>query len=175
MLILATPEIQRAVVVILALLRSLLGLILILAAVSKLLNRRILLATVQAYRILPEPCVVWFCRVLPLSELLIGTCLLLKMLEPWSEVAAALLFGLFSVAISINLLQGRRNLSCGCWGTEGKGQIGWALVARNFGFIGAAAACAGPHWMLCIALSAVFVASMFLAVNSVRPNLVKGG
>ncbi|MBJ6950286.1 hypothetical protein JG666_23760, partial [Vibrio cholerae] len=49
---------------------------------------------------------------------------------------AVLLLLVYSVAISINLLRGRKEISCGCGGVLGNHKLSWMLVVRNL-FIGA--------------------------------------
>lgn len=53
-----------------------------------------------------------------------------QLLTPVTELTAAAIFLTFVLAISINLLRGRNEVSCGCFGGRSD-NISWHLVARN--------------------------------------------
>ena len=68
---------------------------------------------------------------LPVAEL--GCAVLLLTADPGATlgaVASALLLGVFTVAIAVNLLQGRRP-DCHCFGQLDTGETGWLTVGRN--------------------------------------------
>ena len=68
---------------------------------------------------------------LPVAEF--GCAVLLLTADPGATlgaVASALLLGVFTVAIAVNLLQGRRP-DCHCFGQLDTGETGWLTVGRN--------------------------------------------
>ncbi|WP_108251071.1 MauE/DoxX family redox-associated membrane protein [Planctomonas deserti] len=111
-----------------------LGGLLLLAGVSKLHDREGGLAAVQGYRLLPRVAERIVAITLPYVEILIGVPLLLGLGAPVVPAAAAVLFLVFFAALSINLLRGRRELDCGCFGfagaTESAPRITWFHAGR---------------------------------------------
>jgi len=63
-------------------------------------------------------------------EFFSGAGILIKRSFPISALFAAGLFFLFGSAVAVNLLRGRRELPCGCFGKKGT-PISWHLVARD--------------------------------------------
>ena len=104
--------------------------VLIFAAVLKLADISAFQNLVVAYRLLPQPIAKIVGGSLPCAELMVG-CSLILFQTSWSITCAVLLFCLFSVAIAINLLRNRRNLSCGCFGGYSGANLSWTLVMRN--------------------------------------------
>ena len=70
-------------------------------------------------------------QLLPFAEVVIGVTLLLDRLKPWSALSASGLFLAFSFAVAINILRGRRNIACGCFGSELEDHLSWGIVFRN--------------------------------------------
>jgi hypothetical protein len=64
---------------------------------------------------------------------------LLLPLYRWAALGAVALLVLYSVAIAINLVRGRREIDCGCFGPAARVPLSGGLVARNALLIGAAA------------------------------------
>ncbi|ARU60266.1 hypothetical protein CBW65_03700 [Tumebacillus avium] len=105
------------------------------SALSKRSKMEEHVAIVADYRILPEAMV----RPLAIGEvyvegalavlLLIGS--LRDSLLPWAALGSLLLLAVYSAAIGINLLRGRREISCGCGGVAGNHLLSWKLVLRN--------------------------------------------
>jgi len=88
-------------------------------------------ATFRDYRILPDRFAGMGARVLAGSEVGAGLCLLLPRLDPVGSLLALGLLALYSGAIGINLVRGRRHIDCGCLGFGRRQTIsGWLLV-RN--------------------------------------------
>ena len=114
------------------------ALILLIAAIPKLLNRSQFLHIVQEYRVFPDGIVKLAAHCIPLAELIVAVQLLLGFLTPWSLFAAALLFLLFAIGIAINLFRGRNKISCGCFGGNIDSKLSWGLVLRNICFAGIA-------------------------------------
>ena len=74
------------------------------------------------------------------AELAIGTSLLSPWARPFGLAAAAALLALYTLAIGTNLVRGRRDLDCGCFGPGLRVELGLPLVVRNLLWIGIALA-----------------------------------
>ena len=113
---------------------AVLGGLLLLAGVPKLRDRKGGLSAVQGYRLLPEVAERFVATTLPYIEILLGIALVVGIGAPFVPAAAAVLFLVFFVALSVNLLRGRRDLECGCFGfTNAEGsepRITWFHAAR---------------------------------------------
>ncbi|MES1990340.1 MAG: MauE/DoxX family redox-associated membrane protein [Pseudomonadota bacterium] len=110
-------------------LRGGLALILTLAAMHKFNDRPTFEEQLGGYRLLPDALVHAASRAIPACELAIALCLLAR-----SEHAAYLGAGIFTIyagAIGINLLRARRDIDCGCGGSDGQQALHPALVVRN--------------------------------------------
>lgn len=107
------------------------ALVLLVAGISKLGSRHEFTETVRNYDLLPEYLSVFAGRWIPVLEVMIGLSLLLGVLVSLTTFASAALFILFSIAVAVNLLRGRRNISCGCFGPQQNHHLTWILVARN--------------------------------------------
>lgn len=111
--------------------RTFLALVLLTASGAKLGNLREFVGVVRNYRLLPESLVPFVGRALPAIESIVGVGLLFGILTSWVASAAAGLFLLFGGAVAINLLRGRRDISCGCFGPQQSERLTWGLVIRN--------------------------------------------
>jgi uncharacterized membrane protein YphA (DoxX/SURF4 family) len=122
--------------------RLLLGLILLSTGLSKLMHPSRFRQAIQNYRLVPA---AWEAKlsfsmvvafVIPIAELIAG----LGIIGGFELIPAALLafalFVLLSVALIINLMHGRYELSCHCEGMLGNHRISWWLVGRNGLFLG---------------------------------------
>jgi len=86
---------------------------------------------VEQYRLLPERWAAVAAKSLLAAEIAAGLLLLpLATRAAGAGLALALLIA-FTVAITINLLRGRRAIDCGCGGPEGGQHLSWGLVLRN--------------------------------------------
>jgi hypothetical protein len=119
-------------------LQSMVGLILLLAGVSKFADRDALTRVIRNYRLLPDGAARAIARVLPEIEVTLALALLGDVGRRWAGPAAAMLFTLFALAIAINLSKGRRTISCGCFGPDAHSPIGEIHVVRNIGLAFAA-------------------------------------
>lgn len=108
------------------------------AGIGKLRDRRRFDGTVLDYRLLPPRLALRLAAPLPWVELALGVGLLAGVRQ--ASLAAALLFGIYGVAMAVNLARGRRLIDCGC-GDEPQRLNGW-LVLRNV-LLAAAALLAG--------------------------------
>ncbi len=99
-------------------LRLALGAVFLISAVGKARAPRRFAAVVASYRLLPR---AW---VRPLSLLLIGAeaVMAVLLLAGWRSQAVAascaLLLVVFILAVGINLMRGRQDLECGCFGAK---------------------------------------------------------
>lgn len=117
------------------LLKYVLFYILISSAIEKIKDVDKHILDVENYKIVPKKLVSKFAIMELVTQLLTSILLLVGLL---GEVAAALsasLFIAYAAAISINLMRGTKEFSCGCGGVVGNHQISWKLVLRNVVFI----------------------------------------
>ncbi len=133
------------------------------AALHKLCNFRHFNAQLRSYRLLPEPLLPTFSCFLILIEGFLALGVLVKDWLYPSFIAAGAL-ALYAVAMSINLLQGRDDLDCGCSGPSGFRQsVSWALVIRNGVLVFFALATALPTTSRTLSMqdiSTIFLASI---------------
>lgn len=104
--------------------------LLIAGGIGKTLNLGDFKKVIYAYDVLPRFMVPLFSYTLPILELVTGIALVLQFLTPVTELTAAAIFLTFVFAISINLLRGRNEVSCGCFAGRAD-NISWNLVGRN--------------------------------------------
>lgn len=99
------------------------------ALAHKLNQHQRFLASLQAYKLLPnQPKVIQLVgAVLTLLECLCVAALLL--LQPFGLFMAAALLSVYFIAIAINMARGRQHIDCGC-GDEPVA-LSWYLLARN--------------------------------------------
>ena len=111
-----------------------LGLLLLGAAWHKLASARQFAAVVEDYRLLPRPLAPLVARTFPVLEILLGLGWISGFAISMVAPATAVMFGVYTAAIAINLLRGRVHISCGCGlgsaATENQ-PLSWALVLRN--------------------------------------------
>jgi hypothetical protein len=119
-----------------------LGLMFLLAAAHKLKHRADFHDTLHEYRLLPRPLLAPIAVLLPLAELFVGIAWLVAGdLQVIAALASAVLLGLYSAAIGINVARGRIHFDCGCsFGSEsGKEQfLSYGLMLRNLVLLAAA-------------------------------------
>ncbi len=123
--------------------RAFIAIILLASGIGKLMGRPSFAEIVRGFALVPEKFVSIFAAALPPVECATGCCLMCAAVLPFdalrfAAVIALGLFGIFGLAISINLVRGRRNVECGCFGTSKGDMISWSLVLRNclFGVVG---------------------------------------
>lgn len=139
------------------------SLIFLLAGVSKLLQPKPLVRAIRDYRLLPPVLVPLAALSLPVMEISLGLAMLrLGHSRVVAGLCAALLVA-FASAMSVNLLRGRGNISCGC-GFSGKRTISWSLVFRNVGLAGVAFG--GTSQGLFIACTAVLLSLLGATVSA---------
>jgi hypothetical protein len=109
--------------------RLLLAGVFLLSAWGKLRNARGFVRLVVAYRILPISLARFYGRLLPWLEAVLGLWLLLGVAVRYAGALACLLLASFFLAVTVNLLRGRRELACGCFGRQET--LGPATLARE--------------------------------------------
>jgi len=120
--------------------RAIIGLILLAAGTAKLLDRRKFVEIVRAYQLLPNGAAALVGVLLPFAEVFVAANLVLGFFMPWPALVAGSLFLFFASAVAINLLRGRRNIECGCFGSQQGHLITWTIVLRNAALAGGALA-----------------------------------
>lgn len=120
-----------------------LGAVLLIGALEKLREPALFRDAVENYRLLPAAGVGAFARLLPLAELLAGALLLPLATRAAGALLALALLAMFTAAIAINVLRGRRRIDCGCGGAEYT-PIGPGVIVRNVLLMLAALAAAAP-------------------------------
>src|SRR6185437_2969978 len=95
--------------------RVALGLVFLLAGVSKALDMRAFAGEISAYQIVPAALVQPMAIALPLLEILLGVYLLVGLMQRWAAAAAGALLLIFIAAMAWALARGLA-LDCGCFG-----------------------------------------------------------
>jgi len=108
------------------------------AGISKLRALETFEGVVQNFRLLPERLVAPAAYTLPIVEVAVAAALLVPVSRSYGALAAVGLIGVFTVAVAINLLRGRREIDCGCFNSELKQRLSWWLVLRNLALAGLA-------------------------------------
>ncbi len=154
---------------------TLLVAVFLMAGMSKLRTLETFEGVVHNFRLLPEVLVRPVAYGLPLIELAVAAALLIPMIRGYAGWGAALLLGVFTLAVTINLLRGRREIDCGCFSSELRQRLGWWLVARNAILVGlalwvadgtvAAQAMGGAGLFMGIA-AAVMVAALYATAST---------
>lgn len=141
--------------------QTFISLLLFVAGVGKLMNVKEFKKYLKAYNLLPDlmlPTVSW---IIPVFELVTGVALLFRLWPAATPLLAAGLFGLYAFAVSWNLLRGRQELPCGCFGTKSK-PISWHLVSRNGALVGLCLLVSKPnaHPVPGVSLVMIYLASL---------------
>ena len=114
------------------------------AAVHKIRDPRTFLHTFSDYEILPPLVTAPGAIVLVVAELSIAVALLIDPDAGRAGLAAASLLSIYTLAIAVNLLRGRRKIDCGCFGPAHRQPLAGWLVLRNAVLAMAAAAICLP-------------------------------
>ncbi len=106
------------------------GLVFVLAGLSKLRHRELLTGVIANYRLLPSALIGPAAVLLPPAELALGTALLLG--GHWlAAMGAMALLLVFAAAMAINIRRGRSQIDCGCGRSQLRQPLSWLLVGRN--------------------------------------------
>jgi Methylamine utilisation protein MauE len=112
------------------------GFVLLAAGAAKIAHPAQLELIIKNYRLVPDAVARAAAHVLPWLEAGTGVWLVSQQHSVVAAAAAASLFMLFAAAIAVNLLRGRSNISCGCFGSATHAPLSWAQVCRNVVFAG---------------------------------------
>lgn len=111
--------------------RTVIALLFMAAGLAKLFNVVRFREIVQKYDLIPRGLANDVAVLIPVVESLIGISLLFGLMVSWAGAAAGVLLSLFAAAVGINLLRGRRDISCGCFGFHDEEKLSWDIVLRN--------------------------------------------
>jgi hypothetical protein len=126
------------------LVRAGLAVLFVSAATHKLADVSAFRASLAAYELVPGPVGRILSVLIPACEVTVAVALLLAGSSPLPSLAAAGLLFVYTAAIAINLLRGRRDIDCGCGGPTRRQPLGVGLVARNTVLLSAAIVSALP-------------------------------
>ena len=125
---------RSAVSAVVLVLRVAVGVILIVAGISKVGHAAEFAAQIAAFRLLPEGVIAPMAVELPFLEILVGAFLVLGLFTRVSAWIAVAMFAAFDGAIASAVVRGM-SVSCGCFGPNDKTVTTWAEVARDAVFV----------------------------------------
>ena len=114
------------------------------AALHKLLGFADFRVALADYRLVPWWASGVAARLVVVAELLTALLLASAVGRRLGFAAAAGLLVLYTAAIAVNLLRGRRHIDCGCFGSAHRAPLGGGLVLRNAALVALALAGLGP-------------------------------
>lgn len=147
--------------------RVIVGVLLLVSGLGKLANRPEFVRVVATYRLLPQSVVPIFGFALPLAEGIAGVMMLLGIMSPIPAYAACVLFLIFILAITINLLRGSTETECGCFAGRLE-KISWSLVLRNLTLTALALLSLGKFVWLSLLLLAVYVITLVIRTAQIK-------
>lgn len=115
----------------LTVLRVFLAVLFFISAFSKLRDYSRITATVIAFNLIPRNWAQPFSLVLICIEFCIASILLVGWQSQSSALSYGILLLIFTLAMGINLLRGRVDLDCGCFGSQVHQKIGFISIGRN--------------------------------------------
>ncbi|MDO6694222.1 MauE/DoxX family redox-associated membrane protein [Aliiglaciecola sp. 3_MG-2023] len=89
-------------------------------------------------------------------ELVIAVALIFDGSRTSASIVAALLLSAYLIGMTIQLIQGKRDISCGCSGPNSHIKVSWSLIIRNALLV--------PLVLTCTMPSAGFASSLWFAV-----------
>ncbi len=101
------------------------------AGVSKLFDRRRFRAVLYNYDILPGAVLGLASVVLPVLEIAIAIALVVPAAQVFGAMGATILLVLYGAMIGFNIMRGRRAMDCGCSFGRSSGELSGGLVWRN--------------------------------------------
>jgi Methylamine utilisation protein MauE len=147
------------------------ALVLLIAGGAKVRDRHTFGSQIASYDVVPAFASRVLGQVLPFAE--VAAAIALLVVPHIAGVAAALLFATFAAAVGVNLLRGRTELVCGCFGARGRHTISLWHVAGNgvLGAVGVAASLAAVHQSLAsvvLGVSVLLIAAVVWTVHEAR-------
>lgn len=100
-------------------------------AVLKLLQRDTFAQALVGYRLVPASAIRLATWLIPVSEICLGTCLVVPGVRNGAALFAAVLLLAYGAAMAITLVQGTPVGDCGCSPGGTKQRVSWVLVVRN--------------------------------------------
>lgn len=114
--------------------RLVLGGIFFYAGMEKIIAPQDFVIAIYNYRLLPDWSINMLAVILPWLEVFLATGLISGICVRGASFLSALLFLIFVLALTINLLRGL-DISCGCFGGS-SGNINWFYLLRDTGLLG---------------------------------------
>jgi len=147
------------------------GAVLVIAGAAKVRDRRVFGSQIAAYELLPLGASRLLGEILPFAEIVLGAVFFVR--PVWAGPPSGALFIAFASAIAINLLRGRTELVCGCFGARGRQRIGWDHLALNLVLAGLAAVATLTRQTVTprgfqLGISAILVAILAESARSLR-------
>ena len=118
------------------------ALVFTLGAVHKFKDRLKFEGALSAYELVPLGAVTALARTLPVLELAAALLVIATPTRPVGAALALVLLGTYTAAIAVNLARGRRDIDCGCGGSERETPLSGWLLFRN-------------AWLMLIAVAAL--------------------
>ena len=144
-----------------------LSMIFVASAVMKLIDLNEFCGAVENYRIVPEQISRVVAILVPIAEITGALGVIIPNTHRGAAMLLSMLLIVFTTAIAINLLRGRRNIDCGCFGPALRQQISWWLPARNLAMLamlGVVMMPVSPRRLAPLDLATIFLAGTTLAV-----------
>jgi uncharacterized membrane protein len=101
---------------------------------------------VENYRIVPEQLSLLAAVIVPVSELGAAIGLLILRFHAAAAMLLIFLLAIFTTAIAINMMRGRRYIDCGCFGPMLRQPLSSWLLVRNAGLMLIGAVIALPNY-----------------------------
>lgn len=114
--------------------RVVLGVIFVVAGVSKVGHPDVFAAQIAGFRLLPAALVAPLAISLPFLEILLGAYLILGLFTRTAAWVAVVLLAVFDLAIASAVIRGM-SVSCGCFGPADTSVTSWPEVIRDFLFV----------------------------------------
>jgi putative oxidoreductase len=114
-------------------LRLAIGALFLYSGLTKIRGSYEFLAAVNQYQLTGPVLTVVVAALVPWLEIIVGACLIGGLLTQGAMIGAALLCGMFAMAVSLAWLRGL-HISCGCFGGSGR-RIDGFVVARSIGLL----------------------------------------
>jgi len=118
---------------VLALLRVLLSVVFIISSVSKMAQPKRFAATITSFKIIPSTLAQPAAFALIGAEAAIAILLLIGWQTRFFALLYAILMLIFMVAVSLNILRGKKDLDCGCFGAKQRSKVNFKLLLKEFG------------------------------------------
>jgi Methylamine utilisation protein MauE len=156
-----------------------LGLIFGASGMLKLGDLELFAGSVANYQLLPRRMEKPFAYALAIVESAAAAGVLFAVSRVVAAEALALLLVLFSGAIAINLIRGRTNFDCGCFGPALRQQLSGWLLTRNLFLMAMASMAALPigvrsiEWLdgVTIGLGAATLVTLYVSANYAIGNI----